>query len=325
MIRWAGGGFAAGTARDIIAGNSRTLGLPSVGVALALVLLLPGSTVASGDHAHHEEHDEQSFTVAQFESFGVRLATAGPGIVDAGIELPAEVRPNGDRLAHIAPRFPGIVREVRRNIGDVVEAGDVLAIIESQNLSTYELEAAFGGTVIDKHITPGEAVSRERPAYIIADLSTVWVRINVYQKALPEVGVGHSVSIATRDGTLEAEGTVSYVAPVVDQATRTATARVVLPNPDGRWRPGLFVIATVARPVDASVVVPRRALHTMEGETVLFVAEDDSFVAQAVTVGEVGRKMAAIRAGLSPGARFADEGSFLVKAELGKGEAEHHH
>jgi cobalt-zinc-cadmium efflux system membrane fusion protein len=301
-------------------------GLSAVASAFALILFLLQPTVVSGEDDHDEHHEEpRVFKVAQFENFGVRLATAGPGVVDAGIELPAEVRPNADRLAHIAPRFPGIVREVRRSIGDVVRAGDVLALIESENLSTYELKAALEGTVIDKHITPGEAVSREQPAYIVADLSTVWVHINVYQKALPEVSVGQSATISTRDHRLEAEGTVSYLAPVVDQATRAATARVVLPNPDGVWRPGLFVIATVARPLEAPVVVPRRALHTMDGKTVLFVAEDDSFVARPVTVGEVGRTKAEILAGLSPGERFADEGSFLVKAELGKGTAEHHH
>jgi cobalt-zinc-cadmium efflux system membrane fusion protein len=225
----------------------------------------------------------------------------------------------------VAPRFPGIVREVRKHVGDRVSAGDVLAIIESENLATYELTVAFDGTVIDKHITPGEAVSRERPAYIVADLSTVWVHINVYQKALPEIRLGQSVWISTRDEALEAEGTVSYLAPVVDQATRTATARVVLPNDDGRWRPGLFVNATVALSVAAAVVVPRRALHTMDGTTVIFVAEDDTFVARPVNVGAVGRTKAEIVGGLSSGERFAADESFLVKTELGKGTAEHHH
>lgn len=115
-----------------------------------------------GEHGHHDDHDEVSFSVEDFEKHGVRLGTAGRGVVDAGIELPAEVRPNSDRLAHLAPRFPGIVREVRKHVGDSVRAGDVLALIESENLATYRLIAAFDGTVIDKHITPGEAVSRQQ-------------------------------------------------------------------------------------------------------------------------------------------------------------------
>jgi cobalt-zinc-cadmium efflux system membrane fusion protein len=281
---------------------------------------------------HEEEHREEghpqearSFTVHELEAYGVVLATGGPGVVDIGIELPGEIRPNADRLAHIAPRFPGIVREVYKNTGDPVRAGEVMALIESENLATYELVAAFGGTVIDKHITPGEAVTRAEPAYIVADLSDVWVNINVYQMVLPAIHTGQSVLISTTDGALEATGAISYIAPVVDQATRTATARVVLPNPDGRWRPGLFVIATVGLPTAAAVVVPRRALHNLDGERVIFVAEGEHFVARHVTVGAVGRQRIEITSGLVAGEHFADTGSFLVKAELTKGTAEHHH
>ena len=252
------------------------------------------------------------------------MATARAGIVDEGIELPAEVRPNADRLAHVAPRFAGIVREVKKQVGDPVRAGDVLAVIESDKLAAFELRAAFDGTVIDKHVVPGEAVTRDRPAYIIADLSDVWVNIAVYQKALPDVQVGRPVVIAAPNGGLQAEGTISYIAPIVDQATRTAKARVVLSNEDRAWRPGTFAVATVALDQAAAVVVPRRALYTKGGKDVLFVVEGDSFVPRAVTVGRMGRTRAEITAGLAAGERFADERAFLVKAELGKDADTHH-
>jgi cobalt-zinc-cadmium efflux system membrane fusion protein len=277
------------------------------------------------EHGHDEHGEKRAFTVEDFERFGVRLVTAGPGEVDVGLELPGEVRPNADRIAHIAPRFPGIVREVRKQTGDQVRAGDVLARVESENLATYEIRAAFDGTVIDRHIAPGEAATREQPAFIVADLSTVWVDIRVYQTALPQVSLGQPVVITASHGAADAAGTISYVSPIVDQATRTATARVVLPNPDGVWRPGLFVTATVFNPVDAAVVVPRRALQTIEGKTVVFVVEGDGFEARPVTLGRVGRSRAEIIRGLSAGERLADERSFLVKAELAKGEFEHDH
>lgn len=293
---------------------------------LALGLAFPTSMrgAETGDHDHVSHAATPTFTVDDFVRQGVTLGSARSGVVDEGIELPAEVRPNADRLAHVAPRFPGIVREVRKNVGDRVRAGDVLAVIESDKLAAFELRAAFAGTVIDKHVVPGEAVARDRPAYIIADLSDVWVNIAVYQEALPEVQVGRTVLVSTPDEALQAEGAVAYIAPIVDQATRTATARVVLPNQDGSWRPGTFAVATVTLDREAQIVVPRRALHTRHGEDVLFVVEGDSFVTRAVTVGRVGRTRAEIVAGLVAGERFADEGSFLVKAEFGK-DAESHH
>ncbi len=289
---------------------------------LAALLYASAACASGGDH--HDE-PERSFAVAELEEYGVVLDTAGPGVVDTGIELPGEVRPNADRLAHVAPRFPGIVREARKNTGDSVTAGEVLALIESENLATYELKAAFDGTVIDKHITPGEAVTRGEPAYIIADLSEVWVNVSAYQKVLPAIHTGQPVLISTADGALEAEGEISYIAPVVDQATRTTSARVVLPNPAGDWRPGLFVLATVGLPTEAAVVVPRSALHRLDDQNVIFVVEGNEFVARHVTIGAVGRKRAEITSGLSANERFATENSFLVKAELGKGSAEHSH
>lgn len=280
-----------------------------------------------GKHDEHGEHDDHAteFTVAAFVRHGVGLATAGPGVVDVGIELPGEVRPNADRTAHLAPRFPGLVREVRHHVGDAVAAGDVLAVIETDHLSRYELRTALAGTVIDKHITPGETVLRDRAAFIVADLATVWIEISVHQGALDLLRVGQPVTLVASQGAAEAEGAVSYVSPVVDQTTRAATARVVLPNPDGTWRPGLFVTATVFDPVPAAVVVPRRALHRLEGATVVFVVEDERFVARPVALGYVGRTHAEVANGVAAGERFADTNSFLVKADLAKGAAGHDH
>jgi cobalt-zinc-cadmium efflux system membrane fusion protein len=297
--------------------------------ALAIAATAPHADDHEGEHhdehEHGDEHEAPTFSVHDFEEAGVTLLVAGPGEVDLGVELPGEVRPNADRIAHVAPRFPGIAREVKKYVGDSVRAGDVLAVIESENLSTYELRAAFDGTVIDKHIAPGEAVSREETAYIVADLSSVWVILNVYQEALPQVRIGQPVWIRAANGSAEAESTVSYVAPIVDQATRTASARAVLPNPDGTWRPGLFVTATALTPVKAAVAVPRTAVQTFEGRPTLFVADGDRFEPRAVTLGRLGRNFAEVTSGLAPGERYAADRSFLVKAELAKGEAAHEH
>jgi membrane fusion protein, heavy metal efflux system len=305
-----------------------------VGRHFALVLtisLLVGSALADpageeDEHDHAGETEGRAFTVAEFERFGVRVGTAGPGLVDAAIELPGEVRPNGDRIAHLAPRFPGIAREVRKRVGDEVGAGEVMAVIEGDNLASFSLQAAFPGTVIDRHVSMGEVVGPDRAAFIVADLSNVWVEIDVYQRALDRVRPGQPVRISENRGQNVAEGVVSYVSPVVDQATRTARARVVLANPEGRWRPGAFVTVLLLEPAPANVVVPRRAVHRVDRERVVFVVVGDHFEARPVMLGASGRSLVAITKGLESGERFADEDSFLVKAELAKGaSAGHHH
>ncbi len=282
--------------------------------------------VGDGEQEHHDDHDEHGvFSIADFERYGVVLETARSGNVDVEVELPGEVRPNADRIAHLAPRFSGLVSQVYKVVGDEVRKGEALARIESDNLSVYTLRAGFDGVVIDKHVAPGESVSPSHDAFVIADLSSVWVQVGVYQKALPLVSIGQEVSIETSDGAVRAQGEISYLAPVVDQATRTASARVVLENSDGRWRPGMFVMAHVAVPSPAEVIVSRSALHTFEGRQVVFVVEGETFVPRPVVVGDIGRRTAAISSGVSAGERYAAQGSFLVKADLAKGEGGHAH
>ena len=292
------------------------------GIAL-IALLAP--LARADEHGHEHEESPSAFTVADFARFGVRIATAGPGVVDGGVELPGEVRPNAERTAHIAAQFPGRVREVRKRVGEPVRAGETLAIIESDTLAPYPLVAAFDGVVVDQHATPGETVGPGAPAFVVADLTTVWVEINVYQKDLAAVRVGERVQVLAGHGIGDAEGTVSFVSPILDQATRTAIARVVLPNPTGTWRPGLFVTARVLDPQDAAVVVPRVALQRMGGAPVVFVVDGEHVVPRPVRLGRSGRQFAEITHGLAAGERYADDGTFLLKAELeaGGGDDEH--
>lgn len=289
-----------------------------------LVYATLGCRPAPPDAPTHEPTDAEPspFRVADFQKFGVTLATAQPGEIDVAVDLPGEVRPNADRLAHLAPRFPGVVREVRKGAGDRVRAGDLLAVIESDTLAPFELKATFDGVVVDRHVAPGETVGRDTPAFILADLSTVWVDAHVYQSALSLVRAGQAARIFAAEGA-EAGGTISYITPVVDQATRTASARVVLPNPDGAWRPGLFVTVTVLEPVSAAVAVPRKAVQRVDGAATVFAVDGERFVPRRVVVGRTGRTMAEITAGLAPGDLVADDGSFLVKAELEKPAAGH--
>lgn len=164
---------------------------------------------------HHEESGEATHVAVSTEqraALGIEVAAAGPGRIDAPVELLGEVVPNGDHLAHIVPRFPGIVREVRKVAGDTVRAGDILAVIESsESLVRYDLRTLINGVVIAKHLTVGEAVGPEKHAFLIADLSTLWVDLSVYQKDLAEVAVGQSVRIHAVQAGPDAEGKIAYV------------------------------------------------------------------------------------------------------------------
>jgi cobalt-zinc-cadmium efflux system membrane fusion protein len=284
---------------------------------------------AHEEHAGHDEHEEATvgLTPTELAEFGIEVEPAAPGTIVLHVSLPGEVQPNADRLAHIVPRYAGIVTEVRVGIGDDVRRGDVLAIVESdESLAPFEIRTLISGTVIQKHITLGEAVSRDQDVFVIADLDSVWVDLTVYQRDLARVAVGQTVRISAGHELPVATGVVSYVTPLVDEETRTATARVVLPNPDGAWRPGMFVTGeiTIERH-GARVAVPRTAVFTIDDDTVVFVESADGFRPRPVTLRLADETHLEIVAGLGPGERYVSRGGLTLKAELQKASFGHGH
>lgn len=186
-------------------------------------------------------------------------------------------------------------------------------------LLIYELRAPFTGVVVQKHIVLGELVSKETDVFVVADIDTVWVNLTVHQKDLALMRPGLSARISMGRGVQSAEGTISYVTPTVDEATRTALARVVLANSEGAWRPGLFVTAqAVIDELEVAVRVPQSAIQTVEGRPAIFVRENGGFVPRPIILGRTSEKFAEITSGLKPGEEYVAQGAFSLKAELEK-------
>lgn len=184
----------------------------------------------------------------------------------------------------------------------------------------FEIRAPFAGTIIEKHLTLGENVNADAAVFTIADLSSVWVDINVYQKDLAQIRKGQSVVIEIGHGIPAVRGEIAWVGPLVGEATRTAKARVVLPNPDGDLRPGLFVTARVAvGSTSAGIVVPKSALQTFEERTVVFVQDEDGFEPRPVQTGRQNATQVEILSGLEAGQVYVSQGAFTLKAQLSKG------
>ncbi len=291
----------------------------------------PGHEEAGHEEGGHEEEGlEEGRVVLPPETIaaaGILVETAGPHAIKLVLDLPGEVAPNADRLAHIVPRFPGIAREVKKGLGDVVQQGEVLAIVESnESLSPYEVRSLISGAVIEKHITLGEFVRDDADVFVVADLSTVWVNVTVYARDLGRVRKGQHVDVSVVGEGPKGSGVIDYIGSVLGETTRAATARVVISNPSREWRPGMFITATVVLDEDAAAVaVPDSALQRLEAEAVVFVVEDEAFEARPVSVGRTDGKWTEILSGLSPGERYVVRGGFLLKSELKKSEASHEH
>ncbi|MBR0829446.1 efflux RND transporter periplasmic adaptor subunit [Bradyrhizobium manausense] len=280
------------------------------------------------EHVEQDEHGADRIRISDVKlaAAGVILAEAAGATLTDTLSFNGMLRANQEAVVQVTPRFPGIAKSILKRIGDKVAKDDLLASIESnQSLTVYDLKAPIGGTIIERQISLGEYASEQKPAFVVADLSTIWVDLSIYRQDLRRVRLGDEVLIDPDDGRGEIKGTISYVAPVGSSETQTALARVVLPNTDGRLRPGLFVTARLVLAArNVPVAVRKGAIQTLENKTVVFVREDDDKIeARPVELGDSDLKFVEIRAGLSVGERYVAENSFVVKAEMGKGDADH--
>ena len=278
---------------------------------------------ATAGDEHGDDHEEEEgvleLTADAMKMAGIQLSTVGVGNIGTSIHVPGEIGFDEDRLVHVVPRFDGIVKEAGFRIGDRVEEGDILAIVESnESLSTYKIKSPLSGWIIEKHVTSGEFVSAEGPIYVIADLSQVWVNLAVFPKDAEKIGPGQTVTLHAIGSDTWTEGTIEYLTPVLDARTRSMTARIVLPNPNNTWRPGTFVHADiVASRGEERRLVEKGAVQVLDGETVVFVPVGSRrFRPVPVQVGESDPRFIEILSGLDKGMEYVANGSFELKAKI---------
>ncbi len=354
---------------------------------------------------HEKRHDEDAHSrllklnEEELHELNIQLGKAQPGILTLHVTLPGKVVLNNDKHAHIVPRVPGIVTQVRKKLGDSVEQGEVIAIVESNDLADakatylaylervelaelnferekslvkknisskkeffeakqtlaeakiglrsskqkllalgfsenfldrlpnlseisytrYELTAPFDGIVINKHITLGELITSETQVFEIANLDTVWVDLSVYPKDLPFIKKGQEVTISASYGMFDIKTEITYVGSIVHEQTRTALARVTIPNDNGRWRPGTFVTAEVTiEEIDVPIILPKTAIYTLDGKLCVFIKTEEGFKAMRIKKGRSDKTSVEIVAGVECGAIYVKKGGFMLKSELEK-------
>lgn len=202
-------------------------------------------------------------------------------------------------------------------IGFSEEYLEKLPLEQESQLTKFEITAPFDGTVIDKHITLGELVSDDADVFVVADLSSVWVDLHVYPKDLVKVKKGQKVIISAGQTIPDTEATISYVGPVVGVESRTALARVVLPNSTGVFRPGLFVTAKVAIDnIEADVIAPKDAVQTLDGKKCVFIKDEHGFEPAFVNLGQSNAGFVQVTSGLDPGQQYVTKGAFELKAKI---------
>jgi cobalt-zinc-cadmium efflux system membrane fusion protein len=259
----------------------------------------------------------------KIQNANLDVEIAGPAKIGTTLELTGKIALNEDAVANISPRYTGVVKAVYKRLGDQVQKGEALATIESsESLREYQVNSEISGMVIKKEVTIGEVARDEKPIFTVASLSTVWVDFSVFPQDFKRVKLGQLVEIAYADH-LSARGKISYIAPVGSENTQSMLARAVVQNPDGLLLPGLFVTGKLfVEEIDAPVAVLASAIQDVDGKTVVFVADGATFQARRVELGSRDNSYVQVLSGLSAGNRYVAANSFLLKAELGKNEAQ---
>jgi len=305
-----------------------------IGAAVAIIgvtQLKPGddtdinnkNEILEGKNDGHEGEDEHGgenvkLSESELKEFGIQLGQVESMKLQMHSDLTGEIIPDPDKLAHIVPRFAGVVKTVNKEIGDKVTKDEIIAVIESnESLVTYEVKSSIEGIVLDLHMTPGELIGDDKHIVTIADLNVVWAELNVYQKDLTKIRIGQNTQVYFNEIDNSVNGKIFYLSPTVDEHTRTATARIRLNNSNGLWKPGMFITAKVLTDfaqVEKAVTI--NAIQNFEGQKVVFVKNGDGFQPRAVTVGKTNTKYAEIISGLNEGQSYIAEGAFVIKSEL---------
>lgn len=186
------------------------------------------------------------------------------------------------------------------------------------------LRSLISGTVIEKKAFVGQHVAPEDQLYVIADLTNVWVQAKIYENELQHVTVGQPATI-TVDAIPNRRftGKVAFVDPTVEEVTRTVRVRVVLPNQEGLFRPGMFGSVELEHKMGDALLVPMGAvIRTGERDIAYRIESGNRFVPIEVKIGPVqfGDKFQVL-SGLNAGDTVVSSANFLVDSEsrLGAG------
>lgn len=281
----------------------------------------------AAEEADKEGHVE--LTPEKVKAAALGFANVSPATIKSLLPVYGKIVANEETMAHVMARFPGVVKQVNKRLGDVVKKDDVLAVVESnETLRPYDVVASVAGTVIAKDATPGEFVKDDASLFVIADLSSVWVDLSVFRQDFKKLALGAPVTLHVADEDKPLPAKVDYISPFGTEGTQTMLARCIVPNKEGDLRPGLFVTAEMTTgETKAPLAVEVGAIQTLHEKTVVFVLDEEDkdgngYQAKEVKLGAKDTEYVQILEGLKPGEKYVSKNSFILKAEIGKSEAE---
>jgi cobalt-zinc-cadmium efflux system membrane fusion protein len=297
-------------------------------ILLNITLTLGAQASDSHDHDNHpdesHEHHEQGVTKidsAMATQVGIATALVGPQLLQQSATVFGRLTTAPEHTSHVQARFPGIIRSVVVNIGDQVNTGDLLAVVESnESLKHYDIRAPISGTIVQRHANAGE-ITQVQLLFSISSFDYLWVELRIFPSQQKSLSIGQPVRISA-DG-LSFNSHISHLLPA-EAAAPYLIARAKITG-EG-WFPGLMVEGTiVVNEFEVPLAVKKSALQSLGNQIGIFVKEADSYHFTPLQLGRSDEEFIEVLAGLEGNIEYVLENSYLLKADIEKSEAEHEH
>lgn len=238
----------------------------------------------------------------------------------------AEIKKQVARQKLLALSIPDSVIQIlsKEPEGEVVPF-EVRDPFPEGRLTSFEVKAPFSGTLIEKNIAQGSVAQRYQTLYRISDLTVLWVDARITAEQLKRLNSETPVTIRSQALGIETEGRISSIGAALDPETQSTYARIELPNTDSLWKAGAYVEVVSHDDATSPVAVDVEAIQYLESRPAVFVRHAEGWEAREVKLGRQDRNKVEILSGVNGGEEYASANSFILKAELGKGDAEHDH
>ena len=256
----------------------------------------------------------------------IQSEAVGPQTITDLRTFTGRVQTNPNRLSRVKARFPGVVKKIRFELGDTVNASDVLATVQSnESLQNYNIKAPIAGLIVKRDIQVGEATG-DSPLFVIVDHSDVWVELDVFVRDLAQIKTGQSVVVESLDGKDNVIAAIDWVSPLTSHASQSVRARLTVPNKKGLFRPGQFIRGhvTIAEH-DVALAVRQSAVQRFRDFQVVFAHFGDTYEVRMLELGRSNHDWVEVLGGIDTGTQYVTENSYLIKADIEKSGASHDH
>jgi cobalt-zinc-cadmium efflux system membrane fusion protein len=184
--------------------------------------------------------------------------------------------------------------------------------------SVFSVNAPFPGTVIEKNAVLGELAQPDKSLFTVADLSTLWIEANLFEKDLARVRVGAAATVVVSAYPGESfKGKLTYISSTVDKESRAVPARVEVPNVDGRLKPEMFATASIdTAATSKALTLPQEAVLLVNGQAMAFVQEGGGFEPRPVEPGDKVGNWVVVKGGVKEGEQIVVAGAYALKARM---------